>query len=476
MRDAVLEVQPAGVSCSPLPQGEWRGATAVVRPHPPTPSPQGRGGESREEILDVQPVAQRPDPILDVVPVSVRPNLPEIQFVPDVLPILGTVKTRPTPSQDDLTRRSPKRSIPVRMVFFCWWCIEWLLGAVAMTLILAALAAIPILNIVSLGYLLECGGRIARTGRFRDGFIGMRPAARVGMVIVGWFLMMLPLRAVSAMATAAQLIEPGSKVALGWKVGLTVLTFVELGIGLVLLHFLLTCIRGFTLANLVQPLLHPLAYYAWARDGFWDFIMSLRLPYYAWLGLRGFIGTMVWLVPPVSLIALSDYAAILGFLGSALLIYVVLFLPFLQMRFACQNRFRALFEIVAVMGDFSRAPWAFAFAFFVTLLSALPLYLLKIEMIPRELAWLEALAFVVMIYPARMLTGWAYKRAVHRKRSPQWFLAWANCILMLAIMLPSAAFYVLVVFFSQFTSWYGVASLYEQHAFLLPVPFLLLGH
>jgi hypothetical protein len=34
-----------------------------------------------------------------------------------------------------------------------------------------------------------------------------------------------------------------------------------------------------------------------------------------------------------------------------------------------------------------------------------------------------------------------------------------------------AGFYVLIVFFTQFTSWTGVWSLYEQHAFLVPVPF-----
>ena len=35
----------------------------------------------------------------------------------------------------------------------------------------------------------------------------------------------------------------------------------------------------------------------------------------------------------------------------------------------------------------------------------------------------------------------------------------------------TAVFYVLVVFFAQYTSWGGAISLYEQHAFLLPVPF-----
>ena len=38
-------------------------------------------------------------------------------------------------------------------------------------------------------------------------------------------------------------------------------------------------------------------------------------------------------------------------------------------------------------------------------------------------------------------------------------------------LLPVAGFYVLVVFFTQYTSWNGVWSLYEQHAFLVPVPF-----
>ena len=39
-------------------------------------------------------------------------------------------------------------------------------------------------------------------------------------------------------------------------------------------------------------------------------------------------------------------------------------------------------------------------------------------------------------------------------------------------MLPLVMIYVLIVFISQFTAWYGVWSLYEQHAFLLPAPFV----
>ena len=39
-------------------------------------------------------------------------------------------------------------------------------------------------------------------------------------------------------------------------------------------------------------------------------------------------------------------------------------------------------------------------------------------------------------------------------------------------MLPAAALYVLFLTLTQYTSWEGAASLYEQHAFLLPVPFM----
>ena len=42
----------------------------------------------------------------------------------------------------------------------------------------------------------------------------------------------------------------------------------------------------------------------------------------------------------------------------------------------------------------------------------------------------------------------------------------------LASMLPVAAFYSLVVFFTRYTSWHGVWSLYEQYVFLVPVPLL----
>src|SRR5205814_9260072 len=134
-------------------------------------------------------------------------------------------------------------------------------------------------------------------------------------------------------------------------------------------------------------------------------------------------------------------------------------LPYLQLRLAATNRFRAVFEIQAVRLDYRRAPWAFAFSFVVTLLFALPLYLLKIEVVPSEAAWVPSLVFIAFIFPARLLTGWAMSRARRREAPRHWFFRWTGRL----PLLPAAAFYVLIVYLSQFTSWNGIASLYEQH-------------
>ena len=102
------------------------------------------------------------------------------------------------------------------------------------------------------------------------------------------------------------------------------------------------------------------------------------------------------------------------------------------------------------------------------LLFALPLYLLKIEVVPGDAVWLPSLVFITFIFPARLLTGWAFGRSGRREQPRHWFSRWTGRL----SMVPVVAFYVLVVYFSQFTAWEGIWSLYEQHAFLLPVPFM----
>ena len=351
--------------------------------------------------------------------------------------------------------------------------LEWLFGAAALMVGLAVLAALPLLQFLSLGYLLEAGGRVARTGRLRDGFIGVRLAARLGGVVAGSWLFLLPVRVVSGLAYSAEVIDPGGAAAGRWRTGLLVLTV------LTAVHVVAACARGgrlryfvwpFNAVWLVRRLLRG-GYYAEARDAVWGVAVSLRLPYYFGLGLRGFVGALAWLALPVTLLALGQLRApvapLVGFLGALFLAVVLLYLPFLQMRLAASGRLAAAFELRAVRADFRRAPYAFAFSFLVTLLFALPLYLLKIEVVPREALWLPSLVFIAFIFPARLLTGWALARAARRPAPRHWFFRWTARL----PLVPATAFYVLVIFFTQYTSWNGVWSLYEQHAFLLPIPF-----
>jgi hypothetical protein len=400
-------------------------------------------------------------PVLDALPVHDEPileALPAPMGPPPLPPPLPVV---------------PRVSLIRRLVRGIGSCCEWLFGAAVLIGGLAVLAAIPILQFLSLGYLLEAGARVARSGRLRDGFVGVRLAARLGGIVMGSWLLLLPVRYVSSVAQSAQVIDPGGPIARAWRVGLFVL------IVLTALHILAACARGgrlryffwpFNLVWLIRRLFRG-GYYTEACDAVWNTFVALRLGYYLSLGFRGFVTAFAWLVIPVSLIALgrasAPIAPLFGFLGAFLLTIVLLYLPFLQMRMAMVNRLRAGLQLCAVRREFQRAPWAFAFAFFLTLLFALPLYLLKIEIVPAEAAWLPGLFFIVFIFPARLLTGWALARATRRQTPRHWFFRWTGRL----PFLPVAAFYVLILYFTQFTSWNGVWSLYEQHAFLVPVPF-----
>lgn len=348
---------------------------------------------------------------------------------------------------------------------------EWAFGLVSLVLGLAILAALPVLQFLSLGYFLESSARVAREGRLRDGILGVRKAARVGGLIAGAWLATLPLALVASLARSADLIDPAGPVARGWRVAQVVLTFITI------LHVGLACARGGRLRYFLWPFGHPSwlarrlrdgGAYAEMRDGLWEFVAGLRLPYYLRLGFVGFVGTLAWLVPPALLIADGGKYPALGVLGALLLATVVPFLPFVQVRYALEGRPSALFAPRAVRDRFKRAPWAFAFALLVLLIAAIPLYLLKVEIIPRDATWLESLVFVAFLAPARLLVGWAFARAGRRPRPRHWLF---RALGRLAI-LPAALLYVLVVFLAQYTSWGGVRSLYEQHAFLLPVPFL----
>jgi len=354
--------------------------------------------------------------------------------------------------------------------------LDWLFGLAALLVLLAACSVVPVLNFLSLGYLLHVSGTIARTGRFRDGFIGVRKASVLGSIAAGIWIVVWPARLLSDFWRDAELISPGSGVARAWHAGLVAAIVITLA------HIVWACLRGGKLRHFLWP--QPLRFVRWLRAPekfgnlqrmITEYVVGLRLPFYFWLGLRGFVGALVWLIVPVGILLAATRlplggSVLLSLIGGVLLLVVAIHLPFLQAHFAQTDRFGAMFELREVRRLFLRAPLAFWFALLITLLFAVPLYLLKVELTPRELAWLPSLLFVIFIFPARVLTGWAMSRAKRREEPRHWFPRW---MARLGIV-PVALAYTLVVYFTPYLSWNGAWSLLEQHAFLVPAPLMAL--
>ena len=225
--------------------------------------------------------------------------------------------------------------------------VEWLFGVLSLVLGLSMLAALPVVQFLSLGYFLESSARVARSGRIRDGFVGVRKAARVGGVTAGIWLSLVPTWFAGSYARSAELINPGGGSAIFWRTAFVAVTV------LAMLHIGVSCLRGGRLRYFLWPFGHPFwivrrlrggGLYREARDGLWDFAGSLRIPYYFRLGLVGFLGTLAWLAIPGLLIAATGVAPLLAPIGMLLLAIVVPFLPFLQVRYAVEGRASALFS------------------------------------------------------------------------------------------------------------------------------------
>lgn len=353
--------------------------------------------------------------------------------------------------------------------------LDWGFGLLSLIIGLAVFSIIPVLNFLSLGYLIHVSGRVAETGKIRAGFVGIRKASILGSFIVGTWLIALPVRFVSGMWKDAELIAPGSPTSKAWYLGLLIFTVIAI------LHVAWACLRGGRLRHFLWPA--PVKFFKWfktpgkfetVRNAVVDYVISLRLPYYFWLGARGFFGAFIWLFLPVSTLILAAQlppekgGILLSLIGGLLLMFAVLYLPFLQTHFAVTLRFKDLFAVRQVRQMFKGAPIAFWIALLITLLFALPLYLLKIELPPREIAWLPSLLFVVFIFPARMLTGWAVSRAMRHEQPRHWFFRWTSRF----ALVPVVIFYVFFVYITQYLSWNGSLSLLEQHAFMVPAPLM----
>lgn len=354
------------------------------------------------------------------------------------------------------------------------WLVRTLFGLGSLTVLLAVIAVVPLVNFLALGYLLEVEGRIGRSGRLRDGFPLLNVAPRTGSIVIGCWLWLLPLRLLAGAASDASIINPGGTSAARMQ------TLVVVAWGVLSVHLCLALARGGSPGCFVRPLRNLRWLIGRLREGTYfdeasrharEFVFRLRLRHHFWLGLRGFAAALIWLVVPTAIFAVSNGTdggqILVKLIGGALLAITLAWVPFLQARLATSNRFADGFALREVRRLFEYAPLAWLMTLAVVYVLALPLYLFKAFVLPREAMWPITLIFIASIYPARVMTGWAYHRAVWRNRSDQrvhWSLRWGSRL----AMIPLLAAFVFLLHFTQFVGANGTAGLFEHHAFLLP--------
>ena len=391
-----------------------------------------------------------------------------------------------------------------------------LFGLASVVCLLAFLVNIPILQIAVLGYFLDSSARIVRGGNLSAGFIGLKTASKIGRWVLCVSLVLIPLRVVGVLWANAQVIDATSQQTAGlsglyWAFAVlsTVHILSALSCGGKIRHFFWPLVVPFSvLARICKRLIgvcrgvlgksktaDPLAQissppkdwfvpkmiwrklrqgtlFAQSRDDTLDFFGRLQLPHFFWLGLKGFVGSAIWLLLPTVLLANANHprpglAGLSVVLGVLIAVPVFMILPMLQIQFAVDEKFGSLFAIGKAWGRIRRAPLACLLALLLMLVLALPLFLLKIEKIPPELFWLLSVLFVVLGWPARFAWGWAYRYAESRENRASRKVRWPLGLLAASV----ASLFAFIFFLTRYTSWNGTLSLFENHVFLLPMPF-----
>jgi hypothetical protein len=352
----------------------------------------------------------------------------------------------------------------------CLW------NGISLIVVLSVAATIPILQLASLGYMLESSGRVARGMPVRRCFPGSAIAGNLVACGVWLGLCWLPVWLVADYAYSAELIDPGSLFARRLRVAARIVAV------LWVVWAAWALFRGGRWWHFLWPA--PMRFLktlfradAWreAEDRLWSLVASLNLVYLLKLGFYGAVGVLLWLVVPAALMMValtspgSGPLGLIGFVGAVGMWWVLMALPFLPIHMATENRFAAIFDRRFIRTSFRRAPWAFCLAGLALILLALPLYLFRIEAIPQQLWGLLSLFFVLLMFPAKLLGGWALRRSRQRETDAQWVMRWIAWVPLVAGM----GVYVGVLYLAKFALWEGTASILLQHAFLPPVPFYL---
>jgi hypothetical protein len=290
------------------------------------------------------------------------------------------------------------------------------------------------------------------------------------------WLWILPLRLLSNAATDARLIDPAGVAAHRLHFATTIAW------ALVTIHLCLALARGGGLGTFFRPIKNIRWLLSRLREGeYWanaglavrSFVHQLEIRRHFVLGFKGFVVAFIWLCVPTALYAamreLKPGPGIVTIAGGLLMVWVLTWMPFLQARFAATGNWRDGLQMKKCRELFQHAPITWLITIITVYLLSLPLYLTKVVLPPADAMWLLTLVFIASIYPARIVTGWAYHRAL--RNCEQGRRSWLVTRLVTRLLvLPLVGTYVFILFFTQFISEHGKQALFEHHAFLLPWP------
>ncbi len=380
----------------------------------------------------------------------------------------------------DLFIAAEMASFPVpwkHPIKFVGLVISRLFAFVSLMLVLAVLAAIPIVNFFVLGYFLNVEGRVARSGKIRDGFPLLDIAPRFVTIAAGVWIFLLPLRFLSSFAADARLIDPGATADINFHIGLNIAW------ALITVHLIFALARGGSFWCFVRPFknirwtikqLREGSYFAHADQKIQEFVRRMEIKNHFSLGIRGFAVAFLWLLIPTVLFSIAEepegIQILLTLIGGFLLAITLSWAPFLQARFASEGNFSAGMQLREVRSLYAHSPIVWSLSLVVLYLLALPLYLFKAFLLPADAMWLITLVFVVSIYPTRILLGWVYHRAV-KKREAEKKAHWSVRLLFGTLIVLLIGIFVFILFFTQFLGEQGKLVLFHHHSLLLPAPF-----
>ena len=103
-----------------------------------------------------------------------------------------------------------RRSWFRRLVGITVVTIRTLFRLASLVAVLAFLAAIPLLQLIAFGYLLDVAGRLTRGGTLKESLHGLDRAGSIGLAVVALFVASLPVQLLVHWESVAAVIDPGS--------------------------------------------------------------------------------------------------------------------------------------------------------------------------------------------------------------------------------------------------------------------------